>query len=98
VFPKSNFTQRQSLETDQLLHEFRNYESEIEMQNDELKRVANELEVAKENYLSVFMNTPLPFVILNKDQKVFKYNNSFHELLNGCCSVNSGYDFTNLIK
>jgi signal transduction histidine kinase/CheY-like chemotaxis protein len=95
---KKQFHAEQSMETDKLLQEFRNYESEIEMQNEELRRVANELEIAKQNYLSVFMNTPLPFVILNKDQKVFKYNNSFQELLNGCCRVNSGYDFTNLIN
>lgn len=67
------------------------------MQNEELKRIAYDLEQSKINYQMIFRKAPVPYAILNFDQTIYEYNNAFYDLLIQVIKQKRQIDFTELL-
>ena len=53
------------------------YHTELEHQNEELKRIQLEMMLSKQNYMNLFNQAPLPYVIYDHSGQIKKYNRLF---------------------
>ena len=72
--PNNNLDNLKSEEIKALFHELQVHQIELEMQNDELKRVYNELEVSKKHYLDLYDNAPVGYILINSDGIIIQTN------------------------
>lgn len=60
-----------------LLQELNIYHIELEHQNNELERSERELAASREEYVELFENAPIGYVIIDKNIKIYKLNSTF---------------------
>jgi PAS domain S-box-containing protein len=60
-----------------LLHELQVHQLELEMQNDELRRVQDMLELEKNRYTSLFEYSPVGYLLMDKDGLILEANQTF---------------------
>lgn len=53
------------------------YHSELEYQNEELKRIQSDLIDSKKNYMALFNNAPIPYVAYNEEGIIINHNTEF---------------------
>lgn len=63
-----------SEETEQLIHELRIHQIELEMQNEELRRTQKELEASREKYFDLYNLAPVGYINLDKEGLVSQAN------------------------
>lgn len=64
-----------------LLHELQVHQLELEMQNEELTRVQNLLEVEKNRYADLFDYSPVGYLIMDKDGFIHEVNHTFCKMV-----------------
>ncbi len=69
------------LEINKLIETVNVYHDELEQQNEELKRIHNDMEKVKIRFTSMFENAPLGYVLCNNDLVIESANNTFYHLL-----------------
>jgi two-component system, chemotaxis family, sensor kinase Cph1 len=57
-----------------LIHELRVHQIELEMQNEELRRVQNDLEISRSRYADLYDFAPVGYLTLNKDSRIVDLN------------------------
>jgi len=57
-----------------LIHELRVHETELEMQNEELRRVQNDLEITRSRYADLYDFAPVGYLTLNKHGQIDNLN------------------------
>lgn len=70
------------LSLEKLIEEVNIYHQELVYQNEELIRTRNELELSEKNYIDIFNNAPIGYLILNESGIIEKVNKSFLNILN----------------
>jgi PAS domain S-box-containing protein len=68
-------------EMPRLVHELQVYQAELEMQNDELHRIQEELEISRERFVELFDFAPIGYVMLGEDGKIREANLTAAKLL-----------------
>ena len=61
-------------ETHSLIHELRVHQIELEMQNEELRRVQNDLEISRSRYADLYDFAPVGYLTLNKHGQIVDLN------------------------
>ena len=61
-------------EATSLIHELRVYQIELEMQNEELRRVQNDLEISRSRYADLYDFAPVGYLTLNKHGQIVDLN------------------------
>jgi len=61
-------------EATSLIHELRVYQIELEMQNEELRRVQNDLEISRSRYADLYDFAPVGYLTLNKQGQIVDLN------------------------
>lgn len=77
-------------ETKKIVHELEVHQIELELQNEELLRVQNELEITKQRYFDLYDMAPIGYCTLNKDGLIEEVNLQLADIL--------GQDRDKLIK
>lgn len=65
---------------EELIEELKVYQYELEFQNDELKRTQLELEKSRAEYIELFENAPLGYVVIDHEMKLADYNSLFRQI------------------
>lgn len=65
----------------QLLHELRVHQVELEMQNDELRRTQHELEVSRARYFDLYDLAPVGYLTVSEDGLILETNLTFATML-----------------
>lgn len=97
---KDGFSEKQSYtkSLEELVEDLKVYQVELEFQNDELRRVQQDLENSRNDYREMFMSAPVAYIIINDNHKILQYNETFVELLKPGIQHNVPYDFRKLIS
>ncbi len=64
-----------------LLHEFKVYQAELEIQNEELRRTQTELMRSRDRFEALFQEAPAGYVVLSKDGLVLEANHTASKML-----------------
>lgn len=67
---------------DQLIEELSIYHRELEYQNDELRRIQQQLEESKEHFKDLYMNAPIGYFTCDKNLIIQSVNNRLMSILN----------------
>ena len=73
-------TPKMSEDLPRLLHEYQVHQIELEIQNEELRRAQNELELSHGRYASLFNEAPVGYAILDSTGIIFQANSTLAEL------------------
>jgi len=65
----------------QILHELEVHQIELDLQNEELRRTAKDLETARDEYFQLYDSAPVGFVILDKKRKIERVNRAAADML-----------------
>ena len=68
-------------ETQQLLHELRVHQIELEMQNEELRRTQHDLEAARSRYFDLYDQAPFGYLTFNKKGLILEANLAITSML-----------------
>ncbi len=68
-------------EANSLIHELRVHQIELEMQNEELRRVQNDLEISRSRYADLYDFAPVGYFTLNKNGQIVDLNMTAARLL-----------------
>ncbi len=71
---------KESQEFEALLYELKGYHMELRLQNEELKRTQEALELTRTRYTSLFENAPYGCCLYKEDGEIFRVNRRFLEL------------------
>ncbi|MFT7004838.1 MAG: PAS domain S-box-containing protein [Sulfurimonas sp.] len=78
-------------------HELQIHQIELQMQNDELRKTARELQQSKERYLNLYNKAPVGYLTLNKESIITDVNITTSELFGVDTSELLNKSFTNYI-
>ena len=70
-------------EAHKLIHELQVHQIELNIQNEELRRVQLELEVSREHLLQLFHMAPVGYLVLNEVGIILRANDSFCRMVGG---------------
>lgn len=62
---------------DELLQEISIYQQELEFQNEELRRIQEELEASRRRYAALFDHAPVGYVVFDREHQVISANQTF---------------------
>ena len=85
------------LDAQVLLHELRVHQVELEMQNEELRRSRNEMELALRRYTEIFDFSPIGYATLQGDHLIADVNLAASQLLGYPRAVLNGTPFEQLV-
>jgi PAS domain S-box-containing protein len=80
-----------------LLHELRVHQFELEIQNEELRRTRNEIEIALRLYTEIFDFSPIGYATIQGEQIIVNVNLAAGEMLGRPRSVLNGMSFERLV-
>ncbi|MCL7487696.1 MAG: response regulator [Desulfobulbaceae bacterium] len=80
-----------------LLHELRTYQIELELQNDDLRRVQEELVETRDQYIDLYDFAPFGYLTLNEKGVIVKANLTLADLLGEERGALHGQSFTRFI-
>ncbi len=92
---KTRFDVESDVET--LIHELSTYHAELEFQNDELRRIRNELEDSNRRYKNLFEDAPLGYALITRDGIVRRINRTFGDIVHKINSELVGRSFLSFI-
>jgi signal transduction histidine kinase len=75
----SNLEEVSEYSIERLLHELSVHQIELEMQNDELRKTAQDLSETKNMFLKLYQNAPVAYLIVNDVGQIGMANNKFFE-------------------
>lgn len=84
-------------EVRKLLHELRTYQIELELQNDELRRVQEELVETRDQYIDLYDFAPFGYLTLSEKGVIMKANLTLADLLGEERGALQGQPFTRFI-
>lgn len=70
-------TEKFDRDLEELLEELAVYQQELEVQNEELRRIQLELDNSRLHYADLFENAPIGYVVFDENHKILSANNSF---------------------
>lgn len=82
---------------EELLQAINIYHQELEFQNEELRRVQEELEFSKNHYISLFEDAPVGYVVYNGSLVIQSVNQSFLRLINASLEETKNLSITRFI-
>jgi len=80
-----------------LIEELNIHQIELEQQNEELKRIQNELEISRNRFSDLFDNAPVGYFIIREDFQIVQVNSTGQELLDVQNETIAGKAFTKFI-
>lgn len=92
-----DFPENTGDEVRKLLHELRTYQIELELQNDELRRVQEELVETRDQYIDLYDFAPFGYLTLNEKGVIKKANLTLADLLGEERGALHGQPFTRFI-
>ncbi len=95
---QQNISDELSINIKKLLHELQVHQLELEMQNDELRRVQDLLELEKDRYSSLFEYAPVGYILMEKDGLILEANQTFCSFMDGSKSEVVNRNLHNFIK
>ena len=69
------------MDVKELVHELRVHQIELEIQNDELRRVQHIVEDSRKRYYDLFDNAPFGYIILDENGILKQFNKAFFEMV-----------------
>ena len=82
---------------EQLVEELRVYHVELEFQNDELKRIQQELEKSRDDYQGLFNQAPIGFLVLGENLSIISFNDFFRKMALGKWEGTTNSDFRRFV-
>lgn len=96
---KNGFNENQDRsELANLLQEIRIYQTELEIQNDELRKTQKDLEISRDKYSFLFRNAPVGYVVLDKVGLIIDTNTRCIELFNKDIKQLRNHSFADLLE
>ncbi len=92
-----NSQKQQKEDLDKIVHELQVHQIELELQNDELRRTTQELELSHKRFTNLFDHAPVGYLELNKDLKIVNTNFSATFMLNSSKEELQGKNITQFI-
>jgi len=92
-----NSQSQQKEDLDKIVHELQVHQIELELQNDELRRTSQELELSNKRFTNLFDHAPVGYLELNKDLKIVNTNFSATFMLNSSKEEMQGKTITQFI-
>ena len=89
--------QFENMDLETLIHELTVHQIELDMQNDELRRTHEELQVLLNKFSYLFDFAPVGYFIFDDDSKILRVNNAGASLLGSTVIELTGSDFTKYI-
>ncbi len=89
--------QFENMDLETLIHELTVHQIELDMQNDELRRTHQELQILLNKFSYLFDFAPVGYYIFDDDSKILRVNNAGASLLAGTVNELTGSDFTKFI-
>lgn len=83
---------------EELLHDLKTHQAELEIQNDELRRAQGELETLQLRYSRLFERAPVGYVILDPNGIILQSNQKFSRLINRDVQEIKGKAFASLLR
>jgi len=84
-------------QADQVFHELRVHQIELEMQNDELRRSHQELEASRDRYFQLFELAPIGYLTINQREVIVEANQSASKMLGIKAGGLIGRPFTHFV-
>lgn len=81
----------------QVVHELHVHQIELELQNDELLEAHKALEESRENYMRLYHDAPVGYVVLDQSGITRKVNKTFAEMLSDDPAAMSGTPFADFL-
>jgi PAS domain-containing protein len=81
----------------QVVHELHVHQIELELQNDELLRAHKALEQSRADYMRLYHDAPVGYVVLDQSGITRKVNKTFAEMLSGDPATMSGTPFADFL-
>ena len=81
----------------QVVHELHVHQIELELQNDELLQAHKALEKSREDYMRLYHDAPVGYVVLDQSGITRKVNKTFAEMLSGDPATMSGTPFADFL-
>jgi two-component system, cell cycle sensor histidine kinase and response regulator CckA len=78
---KNQYAALPATEAIQLIHELHVHQIELQMQNDELRKIQEELEISKAKYFDLYERAPIGYCTLDKDGNFLEANLAASDLL-----------------
>ena len=92
---KDSALYKQDLES--LVEELSIHQIELEQQNEEMKRIQNELEISRDKYSDLFKNAPVGYFVIQSDYKIVEVNHAGSQMLSADDKSISDHYFTKYI-
>ncbi|MFW6352198.1 MAG: PAS domain S-box protein, partial [Bacteroidota bacterium] len=73
---------QENKDIDKIVHELQVHQIELELQNDELRRTAHELELSHKRFTNLFDHAPVGYLVLGKNLNILNTNFSATFMLN----------------
>lgn len=96
--PKNTASSFDSFDHERLIQEMQVYQIELEMQNEELKRLRNDAELLAEKYIDIYDFSPVGYLTLDPDGIIKMANLKVEELIGLSRSALIGKRFTQYIE
>jgi PAS domain S-box-containing protein len=83
---------------EQLIEDLKIYQYELEFQNDELKRIQQELETSRKDYQDLFHEAPLGYLLVNDQNHILQSNKNVRQFIDVDLFGEKNLDFRKFIK
>ncbi len=82
ILKEKNLDVLNDIDIKEVIEELQVHQIELELQNDELKKIQNELWISKNKYQKLFDNAPIPYFILDEYLDIIDLNDKAAVLIN----------------
>ena len=79
------------------VHELRVHQIELELQNEELRRIQTQLEKARSRYSVLYNSAPVGYLALNRSGVIVHYNRTFMDMIGSSDGELPGKPFTDIV-
>jgi len=82
ILQNENLSEPTSKQFKRILNELENHRTELELQNEELRRAQEELELTKDRYQRLYNYAPVGYLTLDKNGRINFFNKTFASMIN----------------